>query len=61
MGDERYDSEGFFDELIAENGEPRPAARRLMRELRSLPPQELQVRNRRPSVPWSSPHHVQRL
>jgi uncharacterized circularly permuted ATP-grasp superfamily protein len=44
MGYESYESEGFFDELIAEDGEPRPAARRLLRELQTLPPGELQVR-----------------
>jgi len=44
MVDDRYDSRGYFDELIAENGEPRPPARRLIHELRSLPPHELQMR-----------------
>ncbi len=41
---EGYASEGLFDELIAEDGQPRPAARTLIRDLQSLPPHELQIR-----------------
>jgi uncharacterized circularly permuted ATP-grasp superfamily protein len=39
-----YDVGGFFDELVTENGQPRPAARLLIRDIESLPPGELQLR-----------------
>jgi uncharacterized circularly permuted ATP-grasp superfamily protein len=36
-----YRVDGFFDELVTENGKPRPAARLLVRDIESLPPGEL--------------------
>jgi len=39
-----YQVDGFFDELVTENGKPRPAARLLVRDVESLPAGELQVR-----------------
>ena len=39
-----YDVGEFFDELINENGMPRPAAKLLIRDIESLPPGELQLR-----------------
>jgi uncharacterized circularly permuted ATP-grasp superfamily protein len=39
-----YDVGGFFDELVTESGKPRPAARLLIRDIESLPPGELQLR-----------------
>ncbi len=39
-----YESEGFFDEMIGEDGEPRSAARLLAQEIASLPRGELQLR-----------------
>jgi len=40
----RYESEGFFDEMIAENGAPRACAGTLSRAFESLPPGELTAR-----------------
>ena len=39
-----YQVDGFFDERVTENGKPRPAARLLVRDIESLPPGELHVR-----------------
>ncbi|MBI5692438.1 MAG: circularly permuted type 2 ATP-grasp protein [Verrucomicrobia bacterium] len=39
-----YDTTGFFDELIAGNGRPHPAARPLVQDIERLPPGELQLR-----------------
>jgi uncharacterized circularly permuted ATP-grasp superfamily protein len=39
-----YESDGFFDEMIGEDGAPRSAARLLAQEIASLPPGELQLR-----------------
>lgn len=39
-----YQSDGFFDEMIGEDGEPRSAARLLAQEIASLAPGELQLR-----------------
>ncbi|MBE7500910.1 MAG: circularly permuted type 2 ATP-grasp protein [Verrucomicrobiales bacterium] len=41
---EHYDSVGFYDELVAEDGQPRPWAGPLVKDIRSLPPKELQIR-----------------
>ena len=41
---EGYQSDGFFDEMIGEDGAPRAAARLLAQEITSLPPGELQLR-----------------
>jgi len=39
-----YRAEGFFDEMIGEDGQPRGAARLLAKEIESLPPGELEAR-----------------
>jgi len=39
-----YLAEGFFDEMIGEDGQPRAAARLLAREIESLAPGELEAR-----------------
>lgn len=39
-----YQVDGFFDELVTESGKPRPCARLLVRDIESLPPGELAVR-----------------
>jgi uncharacterized circularly permuted ATP-grasp superfamily protein len=41
---DRYDSEGFFDEMIAEGGGPRACVGALSRAIESLPPSELITR-----------------
>ena len=41
---DRYDSEGFFDEMIAEGGSPRACVGALSRAIESLPPGELLAR-----------------
>ncbi|MBI1176016.1 circularly permuted type 2 ATP-grasp protein [bacterium] len=40
----KYESGGFFDEMIGEDGEPRAAAKLLAQEIASLPHGELQLR-----------------
>lgn len=39
-----YQSQGFFDEMIGEDGLPRPGARLLAQEIESLPPGEIAIR-----------------
>src|SRR6266700_3664666 len=39
-----YQADGFFDEMIGEDGLPRGAARLLAKEIESLPPGELEAR-----------------
>ncbi|MCX7742646.1 MAG: circularly permuted type 2 ATP-grasp protein [Tepidimonas sp.] len=41
-----YPAAAFYDELIAPDGQPRPAARALLRHLAALPPAELAARRR---------------
>ncbi len=41
-----YDIDGFFDEMIGEDGRPRPAVRHLARNLEALPEGELIARQR---------------
>ena len=44
MNFSRYDSEGFYDEMIAESGRPRTAAAALVKAIDALPPGELLAR-----------------
>ncbi len=41
-----YQTEGFFDELVEENGLPRPDAQELVKLINSIPPSELVRRQR---------------
>jgi uncharacterized circularly permuted ATP-grasp superfamily protein len=41
-----YESEGYFDEIIGEDGRPRAAARPLVKDIESLPAQELMLRQK---------------
>lgn len=41
-----YDPEGFFDELIDENGNPRPGAHLLVEKIESLPDGDLKLRQK---------------
>jgi uncharacterized circularly permuted ATP-grasp superfamily protein len=43
---EGYQVGEYFDELVAENGSPRPGARLLVRDIESLPPGELELRQK---------------
>ena len=42
----KYDSDGFFDEMIGEDGTPRPAARPLAKDIETLPEGELELRQK---------------
>jgi len=41
---ENYESNGFFDELVDENGKPRPSAKKLFEYIEALEPGELEAR-----------------
>lgn len=41
-----YDTQGFYDELIAADGSPRPIATPLIEQINALPPNDLRRRQK---------------